>query len=185
MVLPERGFMKALVLAFSIFAGISQAHARSEVPFYGCKLRADLVETKESVEAFIVRSETVVGYGVSECTDLRGRKVTQNVTVQLESGGVGLAFNGPLQGLTVLAARAGVAGVTSMEGVYDFSVGPRLGLIDSRESVMAGIQINGPAAGVGIEAVIENRLSLGLDFGGMKMVVKAVGRSVRPVRARN
>lgn len=176
--------MKALLVTFAFALTAINVQAQTTLPFYGCKLRAELVETKESVELFIVRGETVVGYGVTECTDLRGRKVKQNVTVQIESAGFGLAFNGPLQGLTVLAARAGTSGVTNMEGTYDFSIGPRLGLIETRESVMAGVQVEGDVPGVGIEAVIENRLSLGLDIGGMKMIVKAIAAPAR-VRTRN
>jgi hypothetical protein len=171
--------MKKLVLALALVAGASQAQATPAAPFFGCRLKADITETKSSVELLVIRGETVVGYGTSVCTDIVGQQVRQNVQVTIESGGIGPAINGPLQGLTIYAVRAGITGVNGMEGTYQLSAGPRLGLLNARVGVMAGVQVSGSGVGAGVEAVIENRFSLGLDLGGMAMKVTPVRRHHR------
>ena len=170
--------MKSLVLALAVLAG-SQAYASPAAPLFGCRLKADIVETKSSVELLIVRGETVVGYGTSVCVDAVGQKVKQNVEVTIQSGGVGPAINGPLQGLTVYAVRAGITGVSGMEGTYQLAAGPRIGLLTERVGVLGGVQVSGSGVGAGIEAIIENRFALGIDLGGMTMAVRPVSKAIR------
>lgn len=169
--------MKMLVLALALVG--ASAQARPAAPFFGCKLKANIVETKSSVELLVIRGETVVGYGTSTCADIVGQVVKQNVQVTIQSGGIGPAINGPLQGLTIYAARVGITGVNGMEGTYQLSAGPRIGLIAARAGLMAGVQVSGSGVGAGVEAVIENRFSIGLDLGGMAMTVKPTSRAVR------
>jgi len=175
--------MKNIVLALALVAGAtltSQAQASNlAAPFWGCRLKANIVETVNSVELLIIRGEKVVGYGTVACTDVVGQTKRQNVMVTIKSGGIGPAINGPLQGLTVYAVRAGVATTDGMAGKYRLSAGPRLGLIAARVGVMAGVQVSGQGIGAGIEAVIENRFSIGIDLGGMSMTVVPTGRAVR------
>jgi len=172
--------MKKLVLALALVAGASQAQAATlAAPFFGCKLKADIVETKSSVELLIIRGETVVGYGTSVCADIVGQKYKQNVAVTIQSGGIGPAINGPLQGLTIYAVRAGITGVDGMEGTYQLAAGPRLGLIGARVGLLAGVQVSGSGVGAGIEAVIENRFSVGIDLGGMALTVKPTSKVVK------
>jgi hypothetical protein len=170
--------MKKLVLALALVAGAS-ASATPAAPFFGCKLKADIVETKSSVELLIIRGETVVGYGTSACMDIVGQTTRQNVAITIQSGGIGPAFNGPLQGLKIYAVRAGLTGVDGMEGTYQLAAGPRLGLIAARVGLMAGVQISGSGVGAGVEAVIENRFSVGLDLGGMAMTVVPTSKAIK------
>ncbi len=170
--------MKSIILALALISGAS-ASATPAALFFGCRLKANITETKSSVELLVIRGETVVGYGTSVCTDIVGQQVRKNVQITIESGGIGPAINGPLQGLTIYAVRAGITGVSSMEGTYQLSAGPRLGLIGARVGLMAGVQLSGNGVGAGVEAVIENRFSVGLDLGGMAMTVKEARRSRR------
>lgn len=170
--------MKVLVLALALVAGAT-AQARPAAPFFGCKLKANIVETQSSVELLIIRGETVVGYGTSVCSDIVGQQTKQNVKVTIQSGGIGPAINGPLQGLTIYAARVGITGVNGMEGTYQLAAGPRIGLINARAGLMGGVQVSGSGVGAGIEAVIENRFSVGIDLGGMALTVVPTSKGVR------
>lgn len=174
--------MKKLALVLALVTGAaltSQAQAQVPAVAWGCKLKAKLVQTTSSVELLVIRGETVIGQGVAACADAFGRVTKQKVDVVIQSGGIGPAINGPLQGLTIYAARVGVANVRNMIGTYQLQAGPRIGLIGARVGVMAGAQIAGDGVGAGVEAVIENRFSVGLDLGGMAMAVVPRGQGYR------
>ncbi len=168
--------MNRILLAATFFvagitlSGQSQA-ATFAAPFFGCKLKAQITHTTSNVELILIRGEKVTGNGSVVCVDAVGQKTTQNVNITIRSGGIGPAFNGSLEGLTIYAARAGITTVDGMAGKYHLSVGPRLGLIHARVGIMGGVQASGAGAGLGVEAVIENRFSVGLDLGGMSLVV--------------
>lgn len=172
-------FMKNLVLALAMVAAsaiTSQAHASLAAPLWACKLKANIVNTQSSFELLVIRGETVSGSGKVVCQDALGQKTSHNVSIQIQSGGIGPAFNGPLEGLTIYAVRAGVSSTDGMIGSFQLAAGPRLGLISSRAGLMAGVQIAGNSVGAGIEAVIENRFSVGVDLGGMVMTVTPAQR---------
>jgi hypothetical protein len=173
--------MKMLALVSALLVGATAYAADPAFPVWGCKLKAKMLETQSSVELIIIRGETVRGQGTATCTTAVGQTTTQAVDVVLQSGGIGPAFNGPLQGLRIYAVRAGVATTDGMIGMYHLSAGPRLGLINARVGVMGGVQVDGQGVGAGVEAVIENRFSIGLDIGGMAMAIvpRGQGRNVR------
>jgi hypothetical protein len=168
--------MKNLILGtLLVAAGMTfDAHAALSAPVWACKLKANLTETQSSFELIVVRGENVSGQGTVVCMDALGRKRKQAVDIEIHSAGLGPAFNGPLEGLTIYAARAGVSTLDGMSGEYQLQAGPRLGLISARAGLLGGVQIAGNSIGAGIEAVIENRFSVGIDVGGMVMSVKPV-----------
>jgi hypothetical protein len=168
--------MKNLVLgALLVAAGMTlNAHAALSAPLWGCKLKANLAETRSSLELIVVRGENAAGQGTVVCMDALGHKSKQAVDIEIRSVGVGPAFNGPLEGLTIYAARAGVSTNDGMSGEYQLQAGPRLGLISARTGLLGGVQIAGNSIGAGVEAVIENRFSVGIDVGGMVMRVTPV-----------
>lgn len=162
--------MKKLLLAIAVTCGAS-FQANAAAPLWTCKLTGKIDGTTSQLELILIRGEEVTGHGVVVCRDAFGHKVRNSVNLHITSGGIGPAFNGPLEGLTIVAARAGVSTIDGMIGQYDLSAGPRFGLIHGRVGIMAGAQISGQGAGAGVEAVIENRFSVGLDLGGMVMTV--------------
>lgn len=168
--------MKNLIFgALLVTAGMAfNAHAALSAPLWGCKLKANLTETHSSFELLVVRGEIVSGQGTVVCMDALGHKRKQAVDIEIHSAGLGPAFNGPLEGLTIYAVRAGVSTLDGMSGEYQLQAGPRLGLISARAGLLGGVQIAGNSIGAGIEAVIENRFSVGIDVGGMVMSVKPV-----------
>lgn len=172
--------MKLLAIAFALISSAAYA-ADPAFPVWGCELKADLIETQSSVELLIIRGETVLGKGTATCVSAVGQRVSRRVDVVIQSGGIGPAINGPLQGLTIYAVRAGVATTDGMIGTYQLAAGPRLGLINTRASVMVGVQLSGQGVGAGVEAIIENRFSVGLDLGGMAMAIvpRGQGRNFR------
>ncbi len=170
--------MKALVLALALSAGAT-AQATPAVPFFGCKLKANVVEVQSSVELLVVRGETLIANGTSKCMDIVGQTTSQNVKVILQSTGLGPAFNGPVSDMTIYAVRTGITGVNNMQGTYSLTAGARLGLISSRVGASAGVQISGLGVGAGVEVSVENRLSLGFDLAGSTMTVIPTGAAVR------
>jgi hypothetical protein len=168
--------MKNLILgALLVAAGMTMnAHAALSAPIWACKLKANLTETHASFELIVVRGENVSGQGTVVCVDSLGHKSKQAVDIEIHSAGLGPAFNGPLEGLTIYAARAGASTNDGMSGEFQLQAGPRLGLISARAGLLGGVQIAGNSIGAGIEAVIENRFSIGVDVGGMVMRVTPV-----------
>ncbi len=167
--------MKNLALILALVAGVAvttpQAEAKLAAPLWACKLKANIVNTQSSLELLIVRGETVTGNGTVVCQDAIGQRSVSHVDIQIQSAGIGPAFNGPLEGLTIYAVRAGVSSDDGMSGTYQLAAGPRIGLINARAGLLGGVQIAGNSIGAGIEAVIENRFSVGVDVGGMVMTV--------------
>jgi hypothetical protein len=170
--------MKNLLIgALLVAAGMTlDAHAALSAPVWACKLKANLTQTHSMLELIVVRAENVSGQGTVVCVDAFGRKVKQAVDIEIQSAGLGPAFNGPLEGLTIYAARAGVSTLDGMSGQYQLQAGPRLGLISARAGLLGGVQIAGNSIGAGIEAIIENRFSVGVDVGGMVMTVTPIAR---------
>jgi len=166
--------MKALILAVALMTGAA-ANAEIAFPLWGCKLKATVTDSS-SIDLLVIRGETAHAKGVAKCMTALGQTSTQKVDVVIQSGGIGPAINGNLEGLTIYAARTGVATTNGMYGVYQLSAGPRLGLLKARVGVMAGVQISGEGVGAGVEAVIENRFSFGLDLGGMAMAIVPAGQ---------
>lgn len=166
--------MKKLMLGL-VMVMAAQAQARIAAPVWSCKLKASNFQTRSSLELLLVRGESATGNGTIVCMDAVGQRVSKPVTVALTSGGVGPAFNGSLDGMTLFAVTAGLATPNSMMGRYELAAGPRLGLIQARAGIMAGAQVAGHGIGVSLEAVIENRFSIGVDFGTMALAIRPAG----------
>lgn len=169
--------MKKLLLGIAMMAAgvvTAQAQAHVAAPVWGCRLSASHIKTASQLELLLVRGETATAHGYVVCQDAVGQRVGQHVEVSITSGGVGPAFNGSLEGLKLYAVVAGLSTPKSMIGTYQLAAGPRLGLIAARAGLMAGAQVSGHGIGAEIEAVFENRFSIGVDFGGMTMTVRPV-----------
>lgn len=176
--------MKGFVIALALVAGASQAQAKQPAfPLWACKMKAKVVQTNAHVELLIARGEEVLATGTVICSTALGQTKRSNVMVKLNSIGFGPAINGPLEGLTIYAVRAGIATTDGMNGTYQLQAGPRLGLLTHRVGVVGGVQISGAGAGAGVEAIIENRFALGVDIGGMLMeVTEAPARRLKARR---
>jgi len=173
--------MKNLFLALTVAFGVSfQAQALDlAAPLWACKLSGKIDNTASQVELLLIRGEQVSGHGMVVCRDAFGRKVKNHVNLQMTSAGVGPAINSSLEGLRIYAARVGVSSLDGMIGQYDFNAGPRLGLIHARAGLMGGVQVAGQSLGAEIEAVIENRFSVGVDVGAMILTVTPAGKRRR------
>jgi len=164
--------MKKLLLALALVGGAAvQANAAIPAfPVFGCHLSATITSS-EGAELIIARGETAYGTGTVACMDAFGRTTTDNVNIKMTTGGIGPAINGTLKGLNMFVATVGVSSVDGMYGAYHLGVGPRLGLIAARASVMAGVQASGNSLGLQVEVLIEDRFSIGIDIGGMEMEI--------------
>lgn len=171
--------MKGLVLGLALTIGALSSPAQASepaFPLWGCKLKAKIVQTNAHVELLIARGEEVLASGTVICASAVGQTKRSKVSVKLNSVGFGPAINGPLEGLTIYAVRAGIATRDGMIGTYQLQAGPRLGLLTNRVGIMGGVQLSGEGVGAGVEAIIENRFALGVDIGGMTMEVTPARR---------